>query len=340
MNVSQQEVEQLVGTKIKDLSLYQKAFTHKSALKEHENLTQSFETLEFMGDSVLGFVITKWLFDKFEDKQEGFLTKARTKLVRSETLASIALKLGLNKLVLMDEKGMRNEWNNNPKILEDVFEALVGAIYMDCGLLHAKQFILGIYENPEFIDLNCIMVDDNFKDHLMRYCQTNSFELPEYREQATIMEEGGILGFFLIELFSHIPDPGLRVPLVTSILLFLLLNVALVGFLFVYEVARILFLDIADVAGKGGIKLADSRLLRSERNQQANVLNFCFTGFAGQSMLLLALAMLTFWDSQYLPQGAECGTWEDSICGVLRKNALEELTWMLAAGGQIVFLGI
>tara|TARA_B100001564_G_scaffold166246_1_gene139704 strand:- start:1161 stop:2000 length:840 start_codon:yes stop_codon:yes gene_type:complete len=189
MNVSQQEVEQLVGTKIKNLSLYQKAFTHKSALKEHENLTQSFETLEFMGDSVLGFVITKWLFDKFEDKQEGFLTKARTKLVRSETLASIALKLGLNKLVLMDEKGMRNEWNNNPKILEDVFEALVGAIYMDCGLLHAKQFILGIYENPEFIDLNCIMVDDNFKDHLMRYCQTNNYELPEYR---VLSQENGV----------------------------------------------------------------------------------------------------------------------------------------------------
>jgi len=189
MNVSQQVIEQLVGTKIKDLSLYQKAFTHKSALKEHENLTQSFETLEFMGDSVLGFVITKWLFDKFEEKQEGFLTKARTKLVRSETLASIALKLGLNNLVLMDEKGMRNEWNNNPKILEDVFEALVGAIYMDCGLLHAKQFILGIYENPEFIDLNCIMVDDNFKDHLMRYCQTNNYELPEYR---VLSQENGV----------------------------------------------------------------------------------------------------------------------------------------------------
>jgi len=166
------------------------------------------------------------------------------------------------------------------------------------------------------------------------------YDLPEYRPQTTIMEEGGIVGFYAIELFSNISEPGIRVPLVTLVLLFLLLNVAVVGFLFVYEVARILFLDIADVAGKGGIKLADSRLLRSERNQQANVLNFCFTGFAGQSMLLLALAMLTFWDSQYLPQGSECGSWQDSICGVLRKDALEELTWMLAAGGQVVFLGI
>ena len=162
--------------------------------------------------------------------------------------------------------------------------------------------------------------------------------LPEYRPQATIMEEGGILGFFLIELFSNIPDEGLRFPLVTSVLMFLLLNVALVGFLFVYEVARILFLDVQDVSGRGGIRLADSRLLRAERSQQAKVLNFCFTGFAGQSMLLLALAMITFWDSSFLPQGESCGTWENTLCAYLEKDAMEELTWMLASAGQICFL--
>ena len=180
MNFNQQDIENLVGTKIKDLSFYQRAFTHKSALKEYEQFNVSFETLEFMGDSVLGFIITKFLFDRYEERQEGFLTKARTKLVRSETLAAIALKLGLNKLVLMDEKGTRNGWNNNPKILEDVFEALVGAIYMDLGLLHAKQFVLRIYNDPKYIDLNSIMVDDNFKDKLMRHCQVNNLPLPEY----------------------------------------------------------------------------------------------------------------------------------------------------------------
>ena len=108
MFVSKEQIETLIATKIKDLSLYQRAFTHKSALKEYEQFTESFETLEFMGDSVLGFIITKFLFDRHEEKQEGFLTKARTKLVRSETLADIALKLGLNDIVIMDEKGMRN----------------------------------------------------------------------------------------------------------------------------------------------------------------------------------------------------------------------------------------
>ena len=198
MSVSKEQIEQLIGTKIKDLTFYQKAFTHKSALKEYDQFNDSFETLEFMGDSVLGFIITKFLFDRHESKQEGFLTKARTKLVRSETLADIALKLGLNKLVLMDEKGMRNSWNNNPKILEDVFEALVGAIYMDLGLLHAKQFVLRIYQDPKYVDLNSIMVDDNYKDHLMRYCQVNNLPLPEYR---VVAHEDGV--FFIDAMINN-----------------------------------------------------------------------------------------------------------------------------------------
>jgi ribonuclease-3 len=195
--VTKPQIEQLVGTKIKNLDLYQKAFTHKSALKEYEQFTESFETLEFIGDSVLGFVITKFLFDQYESKQEGFLTKARTKLVRGETLASIAKVLGLEKMVVMDEKGMRNGWNNNPKILEDVFEALIGALYMDLGLLHAKEFVLRIYNDPKYIDLNLIMIDDNFKDHLMRYCQLNNWQLPEYRVS------GHHEGIFYIDIYVN-----------------------------------------------------------------------------------------------------------------------------------------
>ena len=195
--VTKPQIEQLVGTKIKNLDLYQKAFTHKSALKEYEQLNESFETLEFIGDSVLGFVITKFLFDQYESKQEGFLTKARTKLVRGETLANIAKILGLEKMVVMDEKGMRNGWNNNPKILEDVFEALIGALYMDLGLLHAKEFVLRIYNDRKYIDLNLIMVDDNFKDHLMRYCQLNNWQLPEYRVS------GHHEGIFYIDIYVN-----------------------------------------------------------------------------------------------------------------------------------------
>jgi hypothetical protein len=186
-----------------------------------------------------------------------------------------------------------------------------------------------------FVSLVVLLWDPSMFTHSDRV-----LNLPEYRPQSTYMEEGGLLGFALIELFSNIPQAGIRVPIVTTLLLFLLLNVAAIGFLFVYEVARILFLDVQDISGVGGIRLADSRLLRAEPVQQATVLNFCFTGFAGQSMLLLALAMITFWDSSFLPQGAACGPWEGSVCAVMEKDTLEQLTWMLASGGQVAFLAI
>jgi ribonuclease III len=173
------ELEKLVGTKVNNLAIYQKAFTHKSALKRY-TLTESFETLEFMGDTVLGFIITKFLFDRYESKQEGFLTKARTKLVRGNMLASIAKRLALDRWILMDEKGIRNGWNHNEKVLEDVLEALIGAMYIDLGLVHTKKFVLGVFSDSTLVNLDCIMIDDNYKDRLMRYCQANKLNLPEY----------------------------------------------------------------------------------------------------------------------------------------------------------------
>jgi ribonuclease-3 len=174
--ISQNVLNTLVGTKIKKMELYQRAFTHKSALKRYTGLTGSYETLEFMGDSVLGFIITKHLFDLHEKEQEGFLTKARTKMVRGKTLCEISKVLGLDKMILMDEKGERNGWNTNEHIMEDVFEALVGAIYLDLGMVHAKNFVL-----KSFTKVKTSLVDDNYKDQLMRWCQALKYPLPDYR---------------------------------------------------------------------------------------------------------------------------------------------------------------
>jgi ribonuclease-3 len=179
-------LNKLIGVKVNNTAHYQKAFTHKSAMKKY-TLTESFETLEFIGDSVLGFVITKWLFDRYEKHQEGFLTKARTKLVRGETLTKLAVHLGLDAWILMDDKGIRNGWNRNPKVLEDVLEALIGAIYLDLGLVHAKQFVLNLFETQ--VDMGCLMIDDNHKDQLMRWCQSRKYELPLYQ---ILTHENGI----------------------------------------------------------------------------------------------------------------------------------------------------
>ena len=174
--ITKVEIERSVGTRVSNVSVYIEAFTHKSALKQYTTLTKSYENLEFMGDSVLGFIVTRYLFDKYSgEHEEGFLTKARTKIVRGTTLSSISERLGLYKWVIMDDKGIKKGWNRNPKILEDVLEALIGAIYMDLGIIHTKQFVFKLLDEYP-IDMN----DDNYKDQLMRICQSRRYELPVY----------------------------------------------------------------------------------------------------------------------------------------------------------------
>ena len=191
--ITKSEIETIVGTKVSNISLYVQAFTHKSALKQYSDLKQSYENLEFMGDSVLGFIVTRHLFDKFSgDHEEGFLTKARTKIVRGSTLSIISERLGLYKWVIMDDKGIKKGWNRNPKILEDVLEALIGAIYIDLGIIHTKQFVFKLLENNP-IDMN----DDNYKDQLMRICQNRRFDLPAYNVDSQIN------GIFYISVFVN-----------------------------------------------------------------------------------------------------------------------------------------
>lgn len=172
--IRKEDLESLLGFRIRDVAIYQKAFTHKSA----KTIFDSYETLEFMGDSVISFIVTKYLFDNFKTEQEGFLTKARTRIVRGKTLANVALGLGLAQYIEMDEKGLRNEWNKNQKILEDVYEALVGAVYLDLGLIYAREFVLRTLDIE-----NISLEDDNYKDHLMRWCQSNKLALPVYESE-------------------------------------------------------------------------------------------------------------------------------------------------------------
>jgi ribonuclease-3 len=94
--------------------------------------------------------------------------------VRGKTLADISANLGLGEFVLMDDKGMRNQWYKNPKILEDVFEAFVGAMYLDLGVIQVKKFVSRVFDMSNFDD-------DNYKDIVMRWCQSNRYTLPDYR---------------------------------------------------------------------------------------------------------------------------------------------------------------
>lgn len=174
--LSQKALEDVLGFKVLDFSKFVVVFTHKSAMKQTNG--DSYERYEFIGDAVINFVVAKLLYDMHPSADEGFLTRVRTKLVSGKCLSQLAWNLGLHHFVIMNPRSMRNGFNTNPRILEDVFEALVGCIYLQHGMMTAKTFLLSVFER--FVDFRDILRDTNYKDGIMRYAQARGHPLPEY----------------------------------------------------------------------------------------------------------------------------------------------------------------
>lgn len=175
-NISKEEIKKLIGYKPIDEKLYQNAFVHKSVSKSLN--TKSNETLEFVGDSVISIIVAEYLYTKYPDENEGFLTRVRTKLVSSKGLAKLATILKLSDFVIMNEKAMKLEWNTNQRILEDAFEALMGALYLDKGLEYCKKFLVKLIE--KHLDFNDVVIDTNYKDILMRNLQSKGMPVAIY----------------------------------------------------------------------------------------------------------------------------------------------------------------
>ena len=154
--------------RISDLDEYITAFTHKSTLREYIATHGSNERLELMGDSVLSLVVTKYIYDKYPTCDEGFITRIRTKLVCGTSLSAWALALGLQHHIMMNRKAMDQEWNLNPSKLEDTFEALLGALFVDKGIAACRDFIYPLLDAMDFEEVE---KDLNYKDVLMRHCQ-------------------------------------------------------------------------------------------------------------------------------------------------------------------------
>jgi len=181
---------------IHNLKYYQTAFIHKSYchMKDYEKYENtgdalplqdiSYETLEFLGDSFLGCIMSNYLYNRYQviyDMNEGFLTKMKNRLVNGETLAKLSSELKFNKyLVISNHIEKKCDGRNNLNILEDVFEALLGAIYMDHGDFKMLEDIL-IYVYETYIDFTDIIINDtNYKDQLLRYFQNNYKLYPKY----------------------------------------------------------------------------------------------------------------------------------------------------------------
>lgn len=177
MEISREDIEHLLNMRVRDLRFYREALIHKSALKEY-NVSRSNERLEFIGDAVLNLIITKYLYCKYENENEGDLTKYRMRIVSGKTLSKLSKKIGIQNHIRMNAKAMKQNWNCNDRILEDTLEALIGAIYCDMGYCSTETFVLKLID--EFVCSESFYKDENYKDMLMRYTQTTYNNLPVY----------------------------------------------------------------------------------------------------------------------------------------------------------------
>ena len=191
-HITREQIQELLSMKVRNVSHYQRALVHKSihkAVKRYhgekpiqEYLLQHNERLEFLGDSVLGLIIANYLFHKYPDKDEGFLTRIKTKLVNGVQLSKLAKQINLGKYILMSNHVQNIKGRNSQKILEDSFEALLAAIFKDLGFDAVDSFVTNIIDKLDFTEILC---EDNYKDTLLKYSQKVFLCTPEYNLLST-----------------------------------------------------------------------------------------------------------------------------------------------------------
>lgn len=198
----------------KNINIYRRAFVHRSyCVRKNETIINgnklcpdnciplqevSNETLEHLGDSVLGLVVTSYLKRRYPDEDEGFLTILRSKLVKGESLARFAESLGLGKFMLISSHIEAADGRNQSKLLEDTFEAFVGAIFEDfnsrtikseklqsvgIGYQIAEQWLVHLMESTVNFG-KLIAEQENFKERLINYAQTHSKSIPIFKEKS------------------------------------------------------------------------------------------------------------------------------------------------------------
>lgn len=136
------QFESLLGVKFNDIELLNTALTHTSYANEKERQVPDNEKLEFLGDAVLELSSSTYLYNNFTDLSEGELTKTRASIVCQDTLSRLARKLDIGKLLLLGRGEDANNGRERNSTLEDAFEAVIGAIYLDQGWEAAKDYVI------------------------------------------------------------------------------------------------------------------------------------------------------------------------------------------------------
>jgi len=168
-------VRSLVGFTPAYMNVFKLAFFHKSTSNAGDYAISNNERLEFLGDSVLSTIVAEYLFKKYPDSDEGFLTKMRSKIVKRNSLDEIADRMNLDTLL--------NDYNQtrlSKSMLGNALEALVGAVYIEVGYNQTKHYVISRILR-RYLDIEMLeRFDDNYKSQLLEWCQKNGYTI-EYR---------------------------------------------------------------------------------------------------------------------------------------------------------------
>lgn len=195
--------EEIIGYKFKDKSLLKTALTHSSYANENK-LSRDNERLEFLGDSVLGFVTAEYLFSQYKTRPEGELTKLRAAVVCEKSLFKFAEKISLGKFIYMGKGEEHSGGRNRPSIVSDAFEAVIAAMYIDGGIEAVKPYIL------EFI-AEAVKREASFKDNkslLQEEIQKNKGNSIIYEELAEFGPDHDKTFSFAVKLNGEVIGTG------------------------------------------------------------------------------------------------------------------------------------
>ncbi|MCK5058807.1 MAG: ribonuclease III [Candidatus Aminicenantes bacterium] len=182
-----EELEKALNYNFKNKEIFKNALTHKSYNEGLQKNLPDNEKLEFLGDSVINLVITEYLYRTYKDWNEGELSKLKSHLVSSNFLSNIAMSINLGNYILLGKGEEKNQGRDNKKINSSLFEAVIGAIYIDSNYKVISSIIISFFKDFfKSITEKAIRIND-YKSELQEIVQEKNNSLPYYR---TIKESG------------------------------------------------------------------------------------------------------------------------------------------------------
>ena len=177
---------------ISDRQLLNQALTHRSYVNEHSEVREHNERLEFLGDAVLGFLVGELLYKLYPHMSEAQLTRLRSKLVDEEQLSKLGQKLKLGEMMLLGKGAEKDRGRENPSLLNDTFEAVIGAYFLDAGIEAVRGYIQPLFQSlsAELVNTQPNNKTTNFVDAKNRF---QHWALANYKESPiyTIIAESG-----------------------------------------------------------------------------------------------------------------------------------------------------